>query len=81
MRRQAELGAEVKRMAAANEKRIREMLAALGRPVDVEPPVPPPPPARPVRRAVHAVTPAGGNWSVTTGDPSVHVEIDGSFVL
>jgi hypothetical protein len=60
MRQHAEVGAQVKRMTAANG---------------------PAPPARPVRRAARAITPASGNWSVMTGDPSVHVDVEGSFVL
>ncbi|MBV9107935.1 MAG: hypothetical protein JO306_00835 [Gemmatimonadetes bacterium] len=65
-----------------NIAEVKAMLAAAGYPVrESEPPAPAAPPARPVRRAAHAVTPASGNWSVMTGDPSVHVEVDGSFVV
>ena len=65
-----------------NIAEVQALLAAAGYPVrETEAPAPPAPPARPVRRAVQALTPAGGNWSVMTGDPSVHVEVDGSFVL
>jgi hypothetical protein len=84
MRRFEESRAQMKEHGARvwkNIAEVQEMLAAAGYPVRAsEPPVPPAPPARPVRRAAHAVTPASGKWSVTT-DPSVHVDVEGSFVL
>jgi hypothetical protein len=85
MRRIAESQARMKVLEARVLKNIAEvkaMLAAAGYPVrEAEPPAPSAPPARPLRRAANAVTPASGKWSVMTGDPSVHVDVEGSFVL
>ena len=85
LRRSAEARARMEVHEASfwkNVAELEEMLAAAGYPVrKTEPPAPAAPPARPVRRAVSAVTPASGNWSVMTGDPSVHVDVEGSFVL